>query len=168
LAGDAVALVAEQVGDHLGNPAGCARLVDPEGHTVDGDVAIAELEREDPRERANGGRGGRVSAVARQHRCVDRAEQIDDRATFSELARCHSIDDQRGPEVRPAHLVEVVERHLGQWGRGDVPPHRVDDRVDRTERLDRLVEEPLHVQHVGDVGADRDHSAATLEHRVHG
>ena len=58
--------------------------------------------------------------------------------------------------------------NLGQRSRGDVAAYGVDDGVDRTERLDRLVEEPLDVQIVGDVGADGDSSAASGQNRLHG
>jgi hypothetical protein len=44
----------------------------------------------------------------------------------------------------------------------------VDDDVDAAERGDRLGEEPLHVQVVGDVGADGHGVAASREDRIDG
>src|SRR6185437_5763573 len=50
LTGDAVAVVAEQVGDDVCDPVGYARPVDRERHRVDTDIALVQFQRERSRE----------------------------------------------------------------------------------------------------------------------
>jgi len=66
LAGDAVAMVAEQVCDDVCHLVRCARHVDFERHRVDGDVTLTQLQRERSREHVCDRPGCCIEAVCPQ------------------------------------------------------------------------------------------------------
>jgi hypothetical protein len=65
LPGDGVALVAEKVGDDIGDAVRCTGLVHLGRHGVDRDVTLTEFESERSGERGDGRYGGRLNAVGR-------------------------------------------------------------------------------------------------------
>jgi hypothetical protein len=109
----------------------------------------------------------REDTVERPRRGGRRAEHVHDGATFTHLAGRTPVDEEHGARVRPIHLVEVIESGRHHGGR-DLAAHRMHDRVYRTERLDRLREESLDVQLVGNVSADGNGCTASLGHRING
>ena len=63
VAGDAVAMLAEQVRDDVCDLVGSARHVDLERHRVDGNVALVQLQRERSGQHVCDGLGGRIETV---------------------------------------------------------------------------------------------------------
>src|SRR5690349_1192086 len=166
LAGEAVAMLAEQVRDDVRDLGGCARHIDLERHRVDGDVALTQLKRERSRQHVCGGLGCRVQTVGPQGGTARRAGQVDDRTAVAKVLGCLLADDEGGPCVDPDQCIELVKPDLGYVRRGDPAAGGVDDDVDAAERCDRLGEEPLHVQIVSDVGADGHSVAVVREDRI--
>lgn len=78
------------------------------------------------------------------------------------------VDDEAGPRVEPAQGVERVGIDVGHRIGRDPAAGGVDDDVNATEGCDRLGEEPLHVQFVGDVGAYRHGGTPVGENHLDG
>ena len=106
--------------------------------------------------------------------CLDAADSTAELARLTiapplrTRARRLPVDDQRRARVDATQRIELVEIDVDYRRRDDPAFDGVHDGVDPAERRDRLGEEPLHVQVVGDVGADGHRGAAAGEDRLDG
>ena len=134
---------------------------------VDGDVASAELVGDRSCDRCRCVVARRVCSAGRPSEADARTEDVDDRAAVTKLTRRLPVHDERAENACRQRRTERVEAAGGTRTETDLSAG-VDDDVDAPERLDRLSEQPLDVELVGDVAANGERGAVRGEDLLDG